>query len=233
MINFRKWGDGGPSVVLLHGGPGARGDVAPLALQLKDSFQVLEPLQRRASNTLLTVAKHIQDLHELLNSESYSKPPALVGFSWGAMLALAYATEYSESISQVILISCGTFDKTARAVLQQRRRERPSSDEVEPIQIANAFLEYDEAGGQESWADMLRLQVNGTYPAKFAQIEVPVTMIHGAQDPHPGKMIRDSLLPFIPALTYIEIPNCGHTPWLERCARTEFIAQLNSSLLAN
>jgi hypothetical protein len=36
---------------------------------------------------------------------------------------------------------------------------------------------------------MIRLQDHGVYPAAFSAIRSPVLMLHGAVDPHPGRMI--------------------------------------------
>ncbi len=78
----------------------------------------------------------------------------------------------------------------------------------------------------ETWSDMRRLIDDGTYPNAFAAIESPVLMIHGNYDPHPGKMIRDSLLPFLPQLEYQEFDRCGHSPWLEKSARKLFFSHI-------
>ena len=83
----------------------------------------------------------------------------------------------------------------------------------------------------ETWEDVLRLQAEGVYPAAFAAIHSPVLMLHGAYDPHPGEMIRASLLPHLPQLEYREIARCGHSPWLERAIRDEFFAVLHDWLL--
>lgn len=53
-IRVRRYGTSGPWVVLLHGGPGAGGYLAPLARSLADSFRVLEPLQRGSGSEPLT-----------------------------------------------------------------------------------------------------------------------------------------------------------------------------------
>jgi pimeloyl-ACP methyl ester carboxylesterase len=83
----------------------------------------------------------------------------------------------------------------------------PDQAECEPLDIR---------AHDETWRDMMRLQSDGTYPAAFSAIESPVLMLHGAYDPHPGKMIYDSLRPFIRQLEYREWERCGHSPWLER-----------------
>jgi pimeloyl-ACP methyl ester carboxylesterase len=47
-------------------------------------------------------------------------------------------------------------------------------------------------------------------------------MLHGAYDPHPGKMIRDNLKPYIPQLEYHEFKKCGHAPAMEKYAKDNF-----------
>jgi pimeloyl-ACP methyl ester carboxylesterase len=137
-IQVREYGTSGSLIVLLHGGPGAPGYMAPVARALADTFRVVEPLQRGSGAVPLTVASHIQDLHEIMearslhhgnrpSSERSSAPqerPALAGHSWGAMLALAYAAAHPDSVSSIALISCGTFDPAARARLEAIREER-------------------------------------------------------------------------------------------------------------
>jgi pimeloyl-ACP methyl ester carboxylesterase len=89
---------------------------------------------------------------------------------------------------------------------------------------------FDQAAHEETWNDMLREQENGTYPAAFVSIKIPVLMIHGAYDPHPGKMIFDSLKLYIPHIEYCEIANCGHEPWYEKQARTVFFETVQAWL---
>ena len=73
---------------MLHGGPAAPGDVAPLAGELGRWCHVLEPFQRSQSSEPLTVATHVQDLDDLIRKRCIDDRPTLVGHSWGAMLAL-------------------------------------------------------------------------------------------------------------------------------------------------
>jgi pimeloyl-ACP methyl ester carboxylesterase len=74
------------------------------------------------------------------------------------------------------------------------------------------------------------LQAEKVYPSSFASIAVPVIMLHGADDPHPGRMIRASLAPVLPQLEYQEWKHCGHYPWRERAARDEFFTVLRKWL---
>ena len=259
-MHTREYGSAGPVVVLLHGGPGAAGYLAPVARELAGSFRVLEPFQRGSGGGPLSVARHVQDLHELIQSRCATEPPAVVGHSWGAMLALAYAAAHPRSAACLVVVGCGTFDLAARqrfrALLEERtdsalrhRLEglfqeitdpdeclRTRADLLLPIyscELIEARVEVevcDARAHKETWEDMLRLQAEGVYPAAFAAIDVPVLMLHGAADPHPGRMIRASLAPHLPQLEYREWHRCGHYPWLEKAVRDEFFSALRGWL---
>ncbi len=247
-------------VVVLHGGPGTPGYMAPVARGLARSFRVLEPMQRTSGGEPLTVARHVADLHDLLESRTEPVRPALVGSSWGAMLALAYAAAHPAFDEPIVLIGCGTFDPEARARLHstlearmdgalKRRRQRLEQEITDPdarlrvmgelilplysYELLTGDLEIeavDARGHDETWRDMVRLQEQGVDPAAFASIRSPVLMLHGAVDPHPGRMIRAGLQPYLPQLEYREWERCGHYPWLEKAVRDEFFAVLSAWL---
>ena len=123
-MRIRTYGTTGPPVIVLHGGPGAPGYMAPVARALADSFQVLEPFQRGSGGEPLTVARHISDLHQVVTSCCAQGQPALVGHSWGAMLALFYAAAHPGSVSSLVLIGCGTFAPAARERMRAIRQAR-------------------------------------------------------------------------------------------------------------
>ncbi len=117
-LTVRTYGVAGPRLVLLHGGPGAAGYMAPVARELSDSFYVIEPFQRRSETEPLTVQRHIDDLEEVIRKHCQEEAPAVVGHSWGAMLALAYAAQHPDTARCLVLVGCGTFDVAAREQLQ-------------------------------------------------------------------------------------------------------------------
>jgi len=234
--------------------------MAPVARGLQDHFRVLEPFQRGSGGEPLTVARHVEDLHELVGSLRANSKPALVGSSWGAMLALAYAAEHPDAAAALVLIGCGTFDLRARARMRATLKERTDgglrqrlerlegeipdpdarlnamADLIEPLYTCDSLPEEDESepvdarAHEETWNDMIRLQKEGIFPAAFAAIRSPVLMLHGAHDPHPGRMIRAGLAEFIPQLEYREWEKCGHYPWKEKAVRDEFFTVLGSWL---
>jgi pimeloyl-ACP methyl ester carboxylesterase len=92
-IRVRRYGNRGPNVVVLHGGPGSPGSAAGLARALADEFSVLEPLQRRSGMVPLTVSQHVEDLAAIAPTGS-----AIVGHSWGAMLGLSFAACFPDRV---------------------------------------------------------------------------------------------------------------------------------------
>ena len=261
---FRVWGQGSRTVVLVHGGPAAPGTMAPVAYGLAEEYRVIEAFQRGSgAGGELTVGHHVADLHALVVGQCDNCPTALVGHSWGAMLALAFAAEHPEMNLPLVLVGCGTFDPVARAEFNRRRQERhtpemrsrelalerdQSLSEGERMSRRGAIADevytfsrrqagagepsddligpFDLEAHRQTWDDELRLQSQGLHPAAFAKITAAVLMIHGREDPHPGTMIRDSLLAHVPQLEYLELPQCGHSPWNEQFARDDFFLEL-------
>jgi pimeloyl-ACP methyl ester carboxylesterase len=239
MLDFRTYGTAGREIILVHGGPGAPGELAPVGRALADTFRLLEPFQRSSGGPPLTVDVHIEDLRHFILSRSSESRPALLGFSWGAM----------------ILVGCGTFDEVSRAqlnrTLEQRTNETireaerrasvlPTDDErlqatiaahfplyvFAPVTVGMQIERFDARGHIETWSDMLHLQNSGIYPSSFAAIKTPVLMLHGDFDPHPGPLIRSSLEPYLAQLEYRELSRCGHYPWVERYASEELYATI-------
>ncbi len=60
--------------MLVHGGPGAPGYLAPLAQALADAYHVVEPFQRRSGGAPLTVARHVADLQEAVSGLGHARP---------------------------------------------------------------------------------------------------------------------------------------------------------------
>jgi len=109
----RRYGTRGPWVVVVHGGPGAPGSMAPVARELSDEFRVLEPFEERAGEVPVTVASLVAGMHACI-VDACGTQPLLVGHSWGAMLALAFAAEHPQAAGALALVGCGTFDAAAR-----------------------------------------------------------------------------------------------------------------------
>ena len=90
---------GAPPVLLLHGGPGAHHDyLYPQLLSLSDTYRVITYDQRGGGKsktddpTPVTWQTQVSDLGQII-TEFGLIPPTIVGYSWGALLAMLYATQ--------------------------------------------------------------------------------------------------------------------------------------------
>ena len=88
MKNLRKYGKAPFKVAVIHGGPGAPGEMAPVARELSLVSGVLEPLQ-----TAATIEGQIGELKDILKKNGHL-PVTLIGWSWGAWLSFIFAAQY-------------------------------------------------------------------------------------------------------------------------------------------
>ena len=261
LTEVRVYGDGGPVVFVLHGGPGGPGYMATLAGELGNWFRAVEVLQRTGVEGGLSVSRHTDDLRDCVAEHGAGQPALILGHSWGAMLALAYGAAYPDGLGGIMLVGSGTFDVPSRRRLAELRNQRLGesgrammarlmasglsaadrmkrevgllfkADSHDLAELGSPVTAFDRVGHDGSWDSMIALQEGGTYPAAYGAIACPVLMVHGDLDPHPGAMIRDSLTPHMPQLEYVELERCGHYPWLERHARDRFYEKAREWLL--
>lgn len=106
-----------PLALVLHGGPGAPGSVRSLAVALADDFRLWEPIQRGSGfdgERPLTVVQHVNDLAEVAPQRA-----RLVGWSWGAMLALSFAAVHPDRVASIALVGCGTYTEQTRTMFRE------------------------------------------------------------------------------------------------------------------
>lgn len=123
MENLRKYGSPPFKAALIHGGPGAAGEMAPVAAVLSEHISVLEPLQTAGS-----LDGQVAELKAILEKES-GEPLVLAGFSWGAWLALILASRHPELVNKLILISSGPFEEKYAHTITEARFARLSVTE--------------------------------------------------------------------------------------------------------
>jgi pimeloyl-ACP methyl ester carboxylesterase len=136
MSLFRKYGNSPFNIALIHGGPGAAGEMAPVAIELSKRFNILEIHQ-----TKLSIEGLIQELFLILDKEA-TPPITLIGHSWGAWLALIYATRFSSSIKKLIMTGSGPFQDEYAKDIMITRYQRLDEKEKTELQLLLAMLEY-------------------------------------------------------------------------------------------
>ena len=103
MNNIRIYGTAPFNIALVHGGPGAPGEMAPLARELASEMGVLEPLQTAGS-----IDGQVEELKDIL--EKHGNPPLIMGgFFWGAWLSFIVAAQYPSLVKKLILVSSPPF----------------------------------------------------------------------------------------------------------------------------
>jgi pimeloyl-ACP methyl ester carboxylesterase len=145
MKNYRTWGKPPYKVVVVHGGPGAPGEVAAVADKLSKTTGTLEPFQ-----TADSVTGQVEELREVLEKHA-GLPVILIGHSWGAWLVFIVAVQYPALVKKLILVGCGPFKAEDAAGLGAERLNRLSeSDRIEFLKMVEII--YGPAAGDKDKA---------------------------------------------------------------------------------
>ncbi|MFQ5595471.1 MAG: alpha/beta fold hydrolase [Anaerolineae bacterium] len=259
MENPRKYGTAPFDVVVLHGGPGAPGYMAPVARQLSSDWGVLEPLQTAAS-----LEGQLQELHTALE-ENGDLPVTLIGSSWGAMLGYIFAARWPAFVKKLILVGSAVYEEKYAGKIQETRLSRLDEEErreahslmemlnepatadkntlmarlgalwtkvdaYNPLTLDIELLEAQYDVNQSVWQDAQALRRSGELLELGGLIKCPVVAIHGDYDPHPPEGVQKPLSAILRSFQFVLLENCGHLPWIEREARDEFYGILNREL---
>ncbi len=127
-----------PPLLLLHGGPGAHHDyLYPQFLALADTYRLVTYDQRGGGQSRtddpapVTWRTQVNDLAAVI-AELELEAPTIIGYSWGALLAMLYATTCAEEPAwpvpaRLVLVSPAPLNRTWRdefeAALAARQRD--------------------------------------------------------------------------------------------------------------
>jgi len=248
---MRKYGCAPFSVAVIHGGPGAAGEMAPVAQELSRHQGTLEPLQ-----TMITINGQIQELAHII--ERHGDPPlTLIGHSWGAWLAMMYTARYPLSVKKIILVGSGPFEEKYIPQITKTRMNRMNDEEKQTLQnlvdilndphgkrkdkvfaqVGSMIIHTDSYRPLDSTEMTLRVQYrifehvwkeademrrSGALPDLCRHLHCPVVAIHGDYDPHPFQGVEKPLSKILKDFTFILLQKCGHYPWIEKNARESF-----------
>jgi pimeloyl-ACP methyl ester carboxylesterase len=260
MKNFRTYGQKPYTVAVVHGGPGAPGEVAAIARELASLAGIIEPLQ-----TKKTFEGQVQELREVL-SYNADPPVVLVGHSWGAFLSFVVAARFPALVKKLVLVGAGPFEEKYAANIAPDRLGRLSeADRIEAFNLIDiidgatagdkdksmarlsalfakadtyaALPQKDEALGfreeinRKVWEEAKKLRTSGEILELGKKIKCPVLAIHGDYDPHLAEGVRGPLSRVLGDFRFILLEKCGHEPWLERYARDEFFRILRKEIV--
>lgn len=255
----RRYGRAPYRTVLVHGGPGAHGSLAPVARELARTIGVVEPWQ-----TVTSVSGEVDELADQI--VRWAEPPVtLVGHSWGAWLSLLLAAERPELVRQLVLVACGPLTPRLASQVARLRRarlspaqrseleacERKLRDAMQPpsaelfrrlgslAELADSFelLPHPRARNpgdpvvfQRVWAEAALLRRTGRLVRAVRRVRAPIVVIHGDSDPHPIRGVVEPLRREGREPSVVVLSRCGHEPWWERYARDRFFDELRSAV---
>lgn len=259
MNNPRKYGSKPYNVAIIHGGPGAPGEMVPLAQELSGDFGVIEPFQ-----TEKTIEGQLRELHNIL--VNYGNPPVyLFGHSWGAWLVYIYAALYPALVKKIILIASGPFEEKDSQNIMQTRIDRltekenaelstiqkeltnpfavnksylfkqigellSKADTFDPLTNESHIIEYQPDIFQSIWNEASKLRKSGKLIRLGKRIKCPVVAIHGDYDPHPAEGVKIPLSKTLDKFKFILLKKCGHYPWNEKNAFNKFYQILRKEI---
>ena len=256
---YRKYGSSPISVVVLHGGPGGMGEMAPVAQKLSSCCGILELFSRGSS-----IEEELLELKAALEKET-EMPVILIGYSFGAWLGCLFAATFPALVRKLLLISCPPFEEKYVPSIMQKRLERISSSEVEEFNtlkkklgdpnqtdkntlfalLGQFFQKVDSFEPtvtdsdlsecsytifEKVWKEAQELRLSGALVKFLEKIVCPITAFHGEWDPHPSEGAFAPLSRSIHNFKGILLKECGHTPWIERKAQDRFFALLKENI---
>lgn len=257
-MNLRKYGKPPYKIVIVHGGPGAAGEMSPVAVELAKNYGVLEPLQTKS-----TVEEQILELKRIIDQNA-DVPVILIGWSWGAWLSYLFAAKFSRLVKKLILVSSGPFEEKYAQQIMPTRLNRLSDKKkanfkkiVSQIPSASASKKnaiFTKVGKilsrcdsykalpdktkiwvnyeiyDKVWNEADELRKSGKLLDEGRKIICPVIAIHGDYDPHPAEGVEKPLRDTLSDFRFILLRNCGHTPWLEKEAKNKFYQLLKNNI---
>jgi len=142
-------------VAVVHGGPGAPGEMAAVARELSSVKGILEPLQ-----TATTLDGQVRELMQVLEKDGMP-PITLIGFSWGAFLSWMVAARYPALIKKLILVGCPPFEDQYAKAITKTRLDRLKPGERRQAQDLMAALENPDGPRGEADRDLLLARLGG------------------------------------------------------------------------
>lgn len=103
------------NVLFLHGGPGVFNYIEELCKSVSSFCHPYCYNQRGSLQTDLEfgILDHLSDLQKIIDQLFPQKRPTIVGHSWGAMLAVLFASQFPAYMNKVILVGSGPLNKSS------------------------------------------------------------------------------------------------------------------------
>ncbi len=243
-------------MLVLHGGPGAHHEyLLPQLLAVADERDCIYYDQRGGGRsktddrTPITWRTHVGDLAAVI-AELAPGPLTLVGYSWGAMLAMLYANEAAAGRAgpppvRMVLLDPGPVNRTFRSAFEAEFEQRQKSAAVAELRAAltaSGLRERDPAAFRQR---AFELSVAGYFADPAKAHDLTPFMVTGRVQ----RSVWESLGEYdlIPALRTVQVPSLvvhgrqdpipiassmaaaealgAETLWLDACGHVPYVEQ--------
>ena len=199
-LHYRDWGnEGGPVLLLLHGGWQTAATCDVVAEAFSDRYHVLTLDQRghgesdRAGDYALE--RFVEDLEGFVGQLGLERF-ALLGFSWGGTTAYFYAARRPETIAKLMIVDIGPVRADVmRPRVREGRVVAPPAPTDPAYRIPEVFDLYPPQAAH--WPLLPR-------------ITCPTWLIRAAQSTRLSRATADRMVAAIPDCRLIEIPDSDH-----------------------
>jgi proline iminopeptidase len=174
----------GPPMIVLHGGPDFdHRYLVPDLDRLADSFRLIYYDQRgrgrsgdRVQPEDVTLESEIGDLDTVRRHFGLGSP-AILGHSWGTVLALEYAIRHPDRVSRLILMNPAPASKDDFVLFRKERRERLGGD-LDQLKAMSSTIGYQE-GDPDAVAAYYRIHFKAAL-ARPEQLEKVITSLRAS-----------------------------------------------------
>jgi len=247
-LYWASWG-AGSRLLVLHGGPGAdQRYLQPQLLHLAERRETLFYDQRGGGRSpapgAITWRTQVEDLAAVV-AEFQLDSPSIVGFSWGALLALLAAGTGAVRPRRLVLIDPAPITRQYRAEFEANMaaRQQAVAGERTALQQSGLAARDPDAYRQRAFElsvagyfanparahDLTPFRVMGRVQQsvwesladydirpQLSNIHCPALVVHGRQDPVPMASSEDVARALGAEL--VAIDDCGHVPYVEQPA---------------
>ena len=249
-LNYKKLGDSGEPLIILHGLMGSLDNWQTMARQLADHMQVYIVDQRNHGRSPHTDTHSYQDmvddLEEFMQQRGLEKAH-LLGHSMGGKVVMKFALQHPEKVISLVIADMGmrgykphhdqVFDALFRIDLDSIERRSDAEEQMEPLmpdygmrQFLLKSLDRSKEGKYE-WKFNLDVLFNEYHyivepVGEEGVLDVPVLAIRGGNS---GYVNDDDIANYkehFPQVKVVTIDGAGH--WLHAEAPKKFLEALRS-----
>src|SRR6266481_1153155 len=251
QVEYRAAGDArNPAVLMLHGlGSSSAGYRAQFAGLFREFHMIAWNAPGFGGSSPIPghdagIDDYADALEAFLRSLRVERVSALVGSSWGSVVALAFARRYPALVGSLVLsapnVAKGRVVGEARdAELDSWLRTADTSIPVSRAAIADGLLtphtpfpvrqhveRLRDAMTTDGWRQAIRSLFTVYTPDIISEIRCPITILSGTLDQvAPHRDHAERLLAAAPSATSISFEDCGHMLKLEAPSRFNAIVR--------